>query len=275
MAIKDLVVHIDNSQACEKRLHAAIQLAQRHEAHLTGLYIMRPLADLMMYPVEPIGGHVRDVIRKPLLEAKDKVRAMFETATDHAGVVAEWREAEEATTGALNLSARHADLVILGQYQASDDADKNEGLAGRILLGSGRPCLVVPYIGIQKTFGKRVLVAWNGCRESARAVNDALPMLQDADIVSILAVDPPHREGAIPCADISLHLARHGVKAEAMSRTAADVDVGTLLLSHAVDLGADLLVMGAYGHSRLSEMMLGGVTRTILKQMTVPVLMSH
>ena len=275
MAIKDLVVHIDNSQACEKRLQAAIQLAQRHEAHLTGLYVMRPLADFMMYPVEPVSGHVRDVIQKPLLEAKDKARGMFEAATDRAGLAAEWREAEGAAAKVLNLSARHADLVVLGQYNPADQADHSEGLAGRILLGSGRPCLVVPYIGVQKTLGKRVLVAWDGSREAARAVNDALPVLQDANIVSILAVDPPHRDDAIPCADVSLHLARHGVKAEAMSRTASDIDAGTLFLSHAVDLDTDLLVMGAYGHSRLSEMMMGGATKTILNQMTVPVLMSH
>lgn len=275
MAIKDLVVHIDNSQSCEKRLRAAVQLAQDHEAHLTGLYVMRPLADLMMYPVEPIAGHARDVIQKPLLEAKDKARAMFDTATGNSGLVVEWRDAEGATTGAINTSARHADLVILGQHKPSDTMDKTEGLAGRVLLGSGRPCLMIPYIGAHKTLGKRVLVAWNGQREATRAVNDALPILTEADYVNVLAVDPPARGDAIPCTDICHHLARHGVKAEAGSRHAADIDVGSFLLSYAADLDADMIVMGAYGHSRLSEMMLGGVTRTMLNQMTTPVLMSH
>ncbi len=275
MAIKDLVVYVDNSQTCEKRLRAAVQLAQNHEAHLTGLYVVRPLSDLMMYPIEPIAGRVRDVIQKPLMEAKDNARDVFETVTGNSGLVVEWREAEGATSGAINISARHADLVILGQYQPADRMDKSEGLAGRVLLSSGRPCLIIPYIGALKTLGKRVLVAWNGGREAARAVNDALPILKEADFVSVLAVDPPTRGDAIPCTDISHHLARHGVKAEAMSRTAAEIDVGTFLLSHAVDLEADMIVMGAYGHSRLSEMMLGGVTRTLLDQMTVPVLMSH
>lgn len=94
MAIKDLVVYVDNSQACEKRLRTAVQLAQSHEAHLTGLYIMRPLADLMMYPIEPIVGHVRDVIQKPLLEAKDKARTMFDAITVNSGIAAEWRDTE-------------------------------------------------------------------------------------------------------------------------------------------------------------------------------------
>lgn len=278
MAIKDLVVHIDNSQACEKRLRAAVQLAQSHEAHLTGVYVMRSLAELMMYPVEPISGHVRDVIQKPILEARDKARTMFDSMAANTGVVTEWRESEGRVIGSLNTSAHYTDLVILGQHQPDDSADQSDGVADRMVIGCGRPCLVIPYIGVQDTLGKQILVAWNTRREAVRAVNDALPILQRADNVSVLAVDPPtgrRGEGAIPCADICHHLARHGVKAEAVSRTAPDVDVGNFLLSHAADLNADMIVMGAYGHSRLSEMMLGGVTRNMLEQMTVPVLMSH
>jgi len=275
MAIKDIIVHIDNSQACKKRLLAAIQLAQSHEAHLTGLYVMRPLANLMMYPIEPIVGHVRDVIRKPLLDAKDNARTLFEATTGKSGIVAEWRDVEEGVTRALNTTARCADLVILGQHQADDSADQSEGLADRVLLGSGRPCLVVPYIGARETLGKRILVAWDGRREAARAVHDALPILQGAAHVSVLAVDPSASDGEIPCVDICHHLARHEVEAEAVSHTVADVDVGTFLLSYAADLDTDMIVMGAYGHSRLSEVMMGGVTRTLLRDMRVPVFMSH
>lgn len=275
MAIKDIVVHIDNSQACKKRLLAAIQLAQSHEAHLTGLYVMGPFADLMMYPSEPISERVRDAFRRPLLEAKESAYAMFEATTGNSGIVAIWRDAEEGVTGALNTTAHYADLVVLGQYQPDDSADKNEGLAARVLLGSGRPCLVIPYVGARDTIGRRVLVAWDGRREAARAVHDALPILQGAEHVSVLAVNPPERDGDIPCADICHHLARHEVKAEAVSHTTADAEVGTFLLSYAANLDADMIVMGAYGHSRLSEMMMGGVTRTLLRNMTVPVFMSH
>ena len=278
MAIKDLVVHIDNSQACEKRLNAAVQLAQRHEAHLTGVYVMRSLADLMMYPIEPVGASARDMIQKPLLEARDKARTMFDAVTDASGIASEWRESEGSVVGSLSTSAHYTDLLILGQHQPDDVADQSESVADRMVMGCGRPCLVIPYIGAQDVIGKQVLVAWNAHREAVRAVNDALPILQGADQVSVLAVDPPtgsSGEGAIPCADICHHLARHGVKAEAVSKTAVDIDVGNFLLSHAADLNTDLIVMGAYGHSRVTEMILGGVTRSMLDQMTVPVLMSH
>jgi nucleotide-binding universal stress UspA family protein len=123
-----------------------------------------------------------------------------------------------------------------------------------------------------------VLVAWNARREAVRAVNDALRILQTADRVVVLAVNPTYGEsgeGDIPSADICLHLARHGVKAEAETAVAQDIDVTSLLLSHTADIGADMMVMGAYGHSRLREMVLGGVSREMLQTMTVPVLMSH
>jgi nucleotide-binding universal stress UspA family protein len=121
-------------------------------------------------------------------------------------------------------------------------------------------------------------VAWNAGREAVRAVNDAMPILQAAESVSVLAVDPPSGkcgEGAIPSADICHHLARHGVHAEAASSVAEDIDIGSFLLSHAADRGVDMIVMGAYGHSRLGEMMLGGVTKSMLQHMTVPVFVSH
>ena len=278
VAIKDLVVHIDNSQACEKRLQAAIQLAQNHEAHLVGVYVMQPVEGLMMYPIEPVLGPVREQIRKPLVERREEARDMFDAMSSSAGIVAEWREFEGQIRGALNTNAHYADLVVLGQHQTDDSADQNDGVVEQMVVGCGRPCLVIPYIGAHEVLGKQVLVAWNARRESVRAVNDALPILQKADQVNVIAVDPPSGkkgEGDIPCADICHHLARHGVKTEAILRTAPDIDVGNFLLSHAADMNADLIVMGAYGHSRLSEMILGGVTRSMLDQMTVPVFMSH
>jgi len=126
--------------------------------------------------------------------------------------------------------------------------------------------------------GKCVLVAWDASREAARAVADAMPLLAAADAVIVLAVDPqpgPDGHGEIPGADIALHLARHGVKAQIERTVSAGVPIGELLLSRAADLGADMLVMGAYGHSRVRELLLGGATRSILASMTIPVLMSH
>jgi nucleotide-binding universal stress UspA family protein len=276
MAFKDLVVHIDSSQTVTKRLEAAISLAQTHDAHLIGLYVM-PTTDFPAFMEVPSAFETIQKIREHREQQAETAQTTFEETTKRAGISAEWRCTEGALMDHLGDSARYTDLVILGQYNP-DEPDTHQGLADRLVLEVGRPCLVVPYIGARETLGQRVLVAWNARREAVRAVNDALPMLQMADRVVVLAVNPAvgaTGEGDIPSADICHHLARHGVKAEAETAIAKDIDVASLLLSHAADMGADMMVMGAYGHSRLREMVLGGVSREMLQSMTVPVLMSH
>ncbi|ETW95785.1 MAG: hypothetical protein ETSY1_29200 [Candidatus Entotheonella factor] len=276
MAIKDLVVHIDSSQAVKNRLKAAIRIAQTHDAHLTGLYVT-PTTDFPAFMEVPSAYEAIQKVRQYRQQEVEAARVAFEDATNRAGMSAEWRCAEGELTEKLGESARYADLVILGQHNP-DEHDANQGLADRLVLEVGRPCLVIPYIGARETLGQRVLVAWNARREAVRAVNDALPILQAAARVVVLAVNPSYGEGGegdIPSADICHHLARHGVKAEAEATVAKDIDVGSLLLSHAADMGADLIVMGAYGHSRFREMVLGGVSRQMFQSMTVPVLMSH
>ena len=147
-----------------------------------------------------------------------------------------------------------------------------------IVIACARPVLVVPYIGAAADFGKNVLVAWNGSREACRAVSDALPLLKKANRVTVMAVDPEIGEfghGALPGADLARFLAHHDVNVEARNDPGAVADVGEELLSRIADCAADLLVMGAYGHARAREWVFGGATRTILRSMTVPVLMSH
>ncbi|MBE9552893.1 MAG: universal stress protein, partial [Proteobacteria bacterium] len=131
-----------------------------------------------------------------------------------------------------------------------------------------------PYIGAQAEIGRNVLVAWNGSREAARAVSDAMPILEAADSIEVFAVEP-RGIGDIPGADIAQHLARHGLKTDAAKTAGLDIEVGDVLLNQVADGGADLIVMGAYGHSRMRELVLGGATRHILGHMTVPVLLSH
>jgi nucleotide-binding universal stress UspA family protein len=136
--------------------------------------------------------------------------------------------------------------------------------------------LLIPYAGDFPAVGKRVLVAWNAGREATRAITDAIPILREAQQVDVIAFNPkdaPH--GEVPGADVGLYLARHGIKVNVSQQTAEDVDVGNQLLSRAADLDVDLIVMGAYGQPRMKELVLGGATRTVLKSMTVPVLMSH
>lgn len=276
MAFKDLVVHIDSSQAVEKRLEAAIRLAQTHDAHLTGLYVV-PTTDFPAFMEVPSVFEAIQKVRQYREQEAETAQAAFEAAAKRAGISAEWRCTEGELTEKLIESARYSDLAILGQYNP-DGHDANQGLADRLVLEVGRPCLIIPYIGARETLGNRVLVAWNARREAVRAVNDALPILHAAGQVVVLAVNPTYGEageGDIPSADICHHLARHGVKAEAETTVAQDIDVGSLLLSHAANMGADMIVMGAYGHSRLREMVLGGVSREMFQTMTVPVFMSH
>jgi nucleotide-binding universal stress UspA family protein len=194
-------------------------------------------------------------------------------------VSAEWREIPAGPEADPALHARYADLAILGQLDPDrGDSELTKPRPEQVALVSGRPVLVVPYAGHFDSIGRRVLVAWNASREAARAVSDAMPLLAAAELVTVLTIDPregPNGHGEIPGADISLHLARRGVKAETDRTVSAGLPVGEVMLSRAADLGADLIVMGAYGHSRARELLLGGATRSLLRSMTVPVLMSH
>jgi nucleotide-binding universal stress UspA family protein len=208
------------------------------------------------------------------------MRAAFEQAAQRRGISAEWRAPTDGEEADPALHARYADLAILGQRNpaADDDAVIGRPRPEHVTLASGRPILVVPYAGRFATVGRNIVVAWNASREAARAVADAMPLLASAEAATVLAVDPqigPGAQGDVPGADIALHLARHGVKVQIERTVSAEVPIGEVLLSRLSDLGADLLVMGAYGHSRTRELLLGGATRSILASMTVPVLMSH
>ena len=202
-------------------------------------------------------------------EVSGRNQVSFETRLDRVLYT------EVADTLATN--ARYADLAIVGQADP-DDGDVARDLPEEVTLSSGRPSLVIPYIGPAATLGQRVTVAWDASREAARAVNDAMPILERAQAVSVVTVNPrqqPFGHGEQPGADIALHLARHGVKVEVQQVESRDVDIANTILSHIADRSSDLLVMGAYGHSRLRELVLGGVTRTILRDMTVPVFIAH
>ena len=284
MGLKDLLVHIDDARGSETRLRLAVELARRHDAHLTGLYIVESV-DIagLMAPTGPDVAAlasleaIQEEHRAARRAAADRLAGTFRSAAERAGIAAEWRLAEGDASEVATLTARYADLAILGQ---PDPEHPNLGTPSpdAVLLGSGRPILVVPYIGGPEIIGRRALVAWNASREAARAVNDAVPLLEEAENVTVLSVNPERGisgEGDLPAADIALHLARHGIKAEASYIVAEDIGVGDALLSRAADLGSDLIVMGGYGHSRLRELVLGGATRTVLRHMTVPVLMSH
>lgn len=280
MPFKDILVIVDNSKACATRLDVAIKLAQDHDAHLTGLFV-RSTPHVPQFVMSQLGPEVAAVQKKWAAEAADAAGALFDSKLKASGVRYEWRSVQGELFDQCILHSKYTDLVVAGQYDSSaDTVDGEDRLIDHLVLDAGRPVLVVPYAGKFPTVGKKVVVAWNGTREATRAVGDAMPFLQAAKAVQVVAINPNgghgrDGHGALPAADLSKHLARHNITVEGEHIEAHDMDVGSTLLSHLADEGADLLVMGAYGRSRLRELVLGGATRHILRHMTVPVLMSH
>jgi nucleotide-binding universal stress UspA family protein len=281
MSYKDLLVVLDSDAASRGRTELAAALAERFAAHLVGLYPL-PLPEaprhLGYYDPALLDPFFHEM-RQRAQAMCDSERAAFEHAASLRGLSAEWRVADWGAEAAPALHARYVDLTILGQLDPDrGEADLVRPRPEQVALASGRPILVVPYAGHFPTVGRRVLIGWNASREATRAVNDAMPLFAAAEVVTVLTIDAregPDAHGELPGADISLHLARHGVKAEIERTVSAGIPAGEVLLSRAADLGADLLVIGAYGHSRVRELLLGGATRSILRSMTLPVLMSH
>lgn len=278
MAYKDILVHVDTSARAAARVDLAIGLATAHDAHLTGLFV-RQVEQIPEYVLVELGPRAIDLQQRQALEIAVSAARMFDTRVKRAGIAAEWRTIDDDPSATLLTHARYADLVVLGQADPSVSPGRGEAaLTDHVVLGAGRPVLIVPYAGDFDEIGRRVLVAWNASREAARAVADALPLLRKARRVVVLSVNPissPGGHGETPGADICRHLARHGVTAEASQVVADDVGVGDLLLSHAAAEACDLMVMGAYGRSRLRELVLGGATRHVLRHMTIPVLMGR
>jgi nucleotide-binding universal stress UspA family protein len=279
MNYKTLLVHLDDSRQSGLRTRIALDLARRFDAHLIGLYIV--CQDLMRPMFRP-GEGLRPAVLEAQHEARrERAEAAFLEAARLAMCKAEWRAPPGPAVETAALHARHADLVVLGQNNPHDPAAYiARHFVTDLLMTAGRPALVLPYTGGIDTLGQNVLVAWDGSREAARAVADALPLLRRAASVTIEAVTPPgYRtpEEAAPAAiEVAAWLDPHGIRASfSATPRVAGVSTGATLLNRASDLHADLLVMGAYGHSRGWERALGGATRTLLESMTVPVLISH
>jgi nucleotide-binding universal stress UspA family protein len=291
--LRDIRVVLDNSPASETRLAIAIALAQQHNAYLTGLSTLELLTPARSV-VQPRGTLETDAppeaallnwgAARPseypdadtqLAETAERIETAFRERLRLSSVAGEWRVASGRISEAVVRQARHGDLIILGQVDPSHPPPANRHLVEDVLLTSGRPTLVVPYIGQFRTVGTNILIAWNSSREAARAVHDAIPLLARAASVTLLVVSPRGQEIATDEADLIDHLARHGIHAKADRTVAPDISVSDTLLSYAADVSADLLVAGGYGHSRLRERLLGSITHDLLQHVTLPVLLSH
>jgi nucleotide-binding universal stress UspA family protein len=276
--IKDIVFHLSTRAGETAAIDYAVSVAAAFEAHIAGIaFALDPFIPPTMGIGDAIPADWIDEQREEAEDAADGAIARFEEVARRNGISAESHRLEASLAGAAQMFgriARRFDLSIVRQAEPGK-AVLEDLVIEASLFDSGRPVLVVPYIQKAALSLDRVMVCWDGGRNAARAVGDAMPFLERAKAVEVVIVQGEAGKGdEIPGADIGEHLARHGGKVE-VKRIVASGNVMDTILSHAADAGTDFLVMGGYGHSRLREFILGGVTRGILATMTVPVLMSH
>lgn len=275
MALKDLLVHVAGTAESGATMDAALALAGEHDAHLIGLGIRAPLG-IPAYTE----AQLPDTMLKILQEREDlrlaEARQLFESKAKSAGRAdrAEWRTDMGVPHRVFGLHARYADLSVLAQDTPETQDLRFADLAEDVLISAGRPILVLPATVGGAWTGRTVLVAWNGSREAARALADAMPLLEQAQAVEIFTAGEQDI-GDLPGVDIAAHLARHKIAVDVFRFAGTEASVGDALLNRAADIGADLIVMGGYGRSRFREYVLGGVTRHVLQHLTIPVLMSH
>ena len=277
-ALRSILLHIDASPRSAARLALAHQLEARHGARVTALYASTPTALSVPFVMGQGIAEMLPMLQQLDIDYRDNAKALFDRAESALAAPFVWSELSEAAV--IPGFARHAlcsDLLVLGQHDPADPLTVGvpSDFVASVLIASGRPALVVPYVDIAATFGQEVLVAWKPTRESAHAITAAIPFLQRAQHIHMTIADDASAT-AEPARALEDYLRLHGVDAPIQQHSSLPAgEAGDGLLSLAADLGADLLVMGCYGHSRTRELVLGGATRTVLRSMTLPVLMAH
>jgi nucleotide-binding universal stress UspA family protein len=273
--VKDLIVHVDNSASCATRIGLAARLAKPFDAHLIGVYAQNPtfmpLGEESLQSLEAVAVAAPESMEydPQIVRSEEKAaERAFRTIISKHKIVAQWRTMVGAAADVVVAFSRFTDMVLVGQT-----APAGEDLAGEVALRSGRPVLVIPDAGSAPRSIESVLVAWDASREAARALHDALPLLQRATQVTVLSVGPAEKE--LPGIDIGEHLKRHGIQARFVQANDAELNAGPAVLAQANELACDLIVMGAYGHSKLRERVLGGTTYYVLKHMITPLLLAH
>jgi nucleotide-binding universal stress UspA family protein len=275
--IRDIVVNLTSGTAPDSAADYAVSVAAAFQAHLGGVaFVYEPVI-----PGSLLGGIPTDLIEAQRDENTKAARAAvarFEAAVARAAISAESRIMDASVAGAADLFgriARRFDLAVVRQARPGEGASEELLIEGA-LFESGRPVVVVPDAQTQPLSLERVLVCWDGSRPATRAIADALPFLQRAKAIEIVAVSGERGKGReLVGTNMARHLSRHGLAVELKRISGSDVDVPSTIQKYALDGGVDFMVMGGYGHSRLREFILGGVTRTILASSTIPVLMSH
>lgn len=278
MPYKTILVHVDESAHASERVKIAAAVAMTERAHLIGTAVTGASRYLLQtrMPAE-----LDPNLQSHLAFLRDRAMrglADFESAVRVLGLPSfEKHLVDDEAGGGICLQARYADFVVIGQNDPGETSPVvMPDFPQYVVLHCGRPVLVVPYAGRFDNIGKRVLIAWDASMEASRAITDAVPLLKRAHTVDVVTFNPGAQQqlqSARPGADIAQYLARHDVKVEVLRRR-TEQEIGDALLALVEELGADLLVMGAYGHTRFREIVLGRVTETVLASMPVPVLMS-
>jgi nucleotide-binding universal stress UspA family protein len=279
MSYRTILVHVDTSRQARNRVDAAVKLATDHEARVVALYSVFIPEPKSFYVLAGVGEELLQ-LRSRREQACGELQAYFDKVTGAAGVKGEWHTPDEHPNVAVPLYARHADLAVAGQTDMADpDTYVAPNFVENLIMSAGRPVLVMPYAGASDLIGTAPMIAWDCSRAATRAVHDALPFLvraRTSAVVTVNALDDESASARLPGAEIATVLARHGATVTTHSLEGVPRrEIGETLLSQASDLGADLIVAGAYGHMRVAELVLGGVTRKLLQSMTVPVLFSH
>lgn len=280
MDIAEILVVISGQEEFENKLTTAFNVARQFDASVIGLFVC-------VFPTVPsyIETRLPDDLKRRRFAGATKLAAACETAfrrqADEQNIRHDWTQAIGRTAEVLPIvlsHARHTDLTVLTRSDGEPKAGVlSASLAEEVVIASGSPVLLLPEGGGFDVLGKRIVIGWNGSREATRALHDAIPFLKAADDVMLLTVDGEDDapETTLPNLDISHHLSRHGIDASVRQSLVSGTQTGDVILSRGDETGADMIVIGAYGHSRIMEFALGGVTRHVMSKATVPVLMSH
>jgi len=276
MSFKSLLVHVDQSEGVEDHLKTAFSFAVKHDAHVTGLGVFDGFEFAHSFMVS-LPADVAKIYKKHRLEGYVEIKKLFEeiSTANHWQDRSDWVVVNDDPVKTLDNYSRYHDLVVV--RQPSEEFFDTPSLPDSLVLQSVRPLLLLPRARWVDEIGRNVLIAWNGGREAARAITDALPILKRADNVTLVNVNAQN-EGKLSNFDMTIFLERHGVKVgttKAINVEKRDITIGGAVLDEAARFEADLIVMGAYGHSRFREYLLGGVTNHLLKHSTLPVFMAH
>ncbi len=279
MEIKNILLHLDHSSGCSNRLETAFALARENNAGITGLFVVPDYVVPSYVEAQISVDLITDVTEKAIARAEEALVGYRQRAAD-AGVEMQAEVVEGQVIPILREHTKYTDLLLLGQDNPEDPDNASYGLADALLFEGACACMVVPHSGKLEAPGKRILLTWNASRESARALREAMSMLQRAETVVVLSSEPDDGDSSIArghphAQELARFLESHGI--ESVSSGMADVDLSPSesILGQAADMNADMIVMGAYGHARLREIILGGVTRDLLKQSTVPLFLAH